>query len=293
MKAEKIVIGSIALLTLIVTILIVFNSIDIEKDIDRALNDKELLLDSSNVIDVYIQDQTSKSFDNVLARANSSPYFLLSDTVIDTYNFTLTSVVGLTVGDEFGLFQDSTKPASFFATITAINGNVVSFNAPLDIIYSNDYNAVLFVLDKNLSDDGSTNRVIYSIDNQASVSLDITRILFKIITNTQPDMGTFGDLPQLSNGLVVRKKNNDGTYYNLFTIDDNADFSLLAYDVDFYDATKKGVYGIGVRLTFGGASKHGVTIRLDEDESLEAVIQDDLTGLVDFKIMVEGHYVED
>lgn len=48
------------------------------------------------------------------------------------------------------------------------------------------------------------------------------------------------------------------------------------------------------RRSFGGQDKNGVVIRVDGDlgESLELLIQDDLTGLETFRIVVQGHVVE-
>lgn len=59
-----------------------------------------------------------------------------------------------------------------------------------------------------------------------------------------------------------------------------------------YDATNpaQGVYGFLTRFNFSGQENLGVVIRLEENEALELVVQDDLTDLVDFKIMVQGHF---
>ncbi len=62
----------------------------------------------------------------------------------------------------------------------------------------------------------------------------------------------------------------------------------MAYD----DKAPAGVYGLRGRLTYAGQNEHGVTLELEPGESIELVIQDDLTALVSFEVMVQGHFDE-
>ena len=105
------------------------------------------------------------------------------------------------------------------------------------------------------------------------------------------DDAQFGGLGvALTNGIVLRV-NRDGVYTNIINVKKNSDFRVFAYDVDYADKAPSGQYGVGVRLTLGGDSKHGTVVRLTSGEKLELVIQDDLTGLTEFLMAVQGHIV--
>ena len=68
------------------------------------------------------------------------------------------------------------------------------------------------------------------------------------------------------------------------------DIGLLWNDFEKIDKiAQSGTYGVKGRLTFGGQNKLGVVIQLGIDEDLEMIVQDDLTGLVDFRVVAEGH----
>jgi hypothetical protein len=46
-------------------------------------------------------------------------------------------------------------------------------------------------------------------------------------------------------------------------------------------------------MTYAGQNKHGVTLRIGGGEAIECIIQDNLTGLLSFKIIACGHIVTD
>ena len=63
---------------------------------------------------------------------------------------------------------------------------------------------------------GATTPIVYSVDNNGSIPMDINRVNLKMVTETQPDMGDFGDGTILTNGLLLRHKFADGTYHNIY-----------------------------------------------------------------------------
>ena len=66
------------------------------------------------------------------------------------------------------------------------------------------------------------------------------------------------------------------------------------YDVVYSDKAPAGYFGLNFRRTFGGQNKNGVVIRLcaDDSDTLQVIIQDDLTDLDDFSVIAQGHIVE-
>ena len=146
----------------------------------------------------------------------------------------------------------------------------------------------------NMNVDGSVTPKIFRIrapDPGIPVIGDITRIILIMETTTAPEWNLFGDRAVLANGIVLRK--TDGSYQNIFTVKDNSEFAAIMYDLDFLDFTRFASYGVKGRLTFAGQNKIGVAIRLDIGEDLELIIQDDLTSLIKFTVLAEGHVVVD
>ena len=109
------------------------------------------------------------------------------------------------------------------------------------------------------------------------------------------DDGKFGGITGgLTNGIFFRVKN--GTTKNIFNAKTNGDLAAHMFDLNYVDDTlgPSGQYGLRGRRTFGGQSKNGVVIRLNSETNdiFECVVQDDLTDLTNFQIIVQGHIVE-
>ena len=140
--------------------------------------------------------------------------------------------------------------------------------------------------------DGSTTRQSFFIRPEGTIEIDITRVIFQIICNDPPEFDDFGDITGgLQRGVVFRQVN--GGHVNLFNLKTNGEIANLMYDVEVYEQSKvQGVNGISGRLTYGGPSKHGVTLRIGNGTYLEVIIQDDLSSLATFKLIASGHVVE-
>jgi hypothetical protein len=142
---------------------------------------------------------------------------------------------------------------------------------------------------------GSVTPVIYGLRNTEEAigkSFDITRVMFKCLTNNNLDLSQFGDIVGgLTRGIVFRKK--DGIYQNIFNAKTNGDLKNLMYDFDIQVAVQQQQDGFTGRLTFAGANRMGVAIRLAPGEDIQMIIQDDLSTIVKFQVIAEGHEVED
>jgi hypothetical protein len=236
----------------------------------------------SSGLDVNIQDQTTRMVISRFARSLAPPKFLATNTVPGTYTIELVSAAGLSPGGTIGLFQDSTSPASYIADIISISTNTLTMDSPLDVVFDTALNPVLLSLDTQMNVDGSITPVVFQFANKSDIAIDITRIIFTIVSTGVTLYDEFGDITLLTRGVVLRKKNADGTYFNIANVKSNGQWQSLMYDVDFFDPTHP-----------AGQNKIGVTVRIAKDEAMELVVQDDLSTLVAFIIMGEGHYVDE
>lgn len=219
---------------------------------------------------------------------------------VGTRTITVDSVANATVGDGV-IVSDYTSGRYMFSHVTEVNGLVVTLNRLIDFPYVAGSDVAFVTHDMNVN--GSVTPQIYGIraaENPAnpvpSVSIDLTRVLMTMVTTSLGDLADFGDISGgLTNGMLLRMKYADGTFYNILNIRTNADFARVAYDLSTYEATNPGtgVNGMKWRLTFGGEEKMGTVLRLGANEDLQWVVQDDLTSILEFVNIAEGALVAD
>lgn len=249
-------------------------------------------LEETGAIPVAVQDQTTAVIDLFFVQLNGSITTLAENTTIDDRIINVTSVVDIDVGTYLGIVSGGLG-RFYFGTVTAINGNIVTLDTPLDFNFSAGFPVV--PVNREMNVDGSSTPSTFFVGTGgegSNLTFDITRILIHFKTTDSVDLGEFGDLPSLTNGVVLRKAN--GATNNIFNVKNNGEISNLCFDYDPHEASNpaQGQNGANFRYTFAGQDKHGVAIRLEPGDQLQMIIQDDLTGLEEFRIIAEGHVVQ-
>lgn len=250
-------------------------------------------LSASGFVEVELQDQHTPAFDTKFSQVVGSTTTLASDAAEHAYSISVTTGHSFTAGDNIALFDTGVSRGYAGQVLSIAGNNTVNLDTPINFAFPSATTIVSEVT-HDLAVNGSGTRQTFLVSSPASfgISLDITRIMFAITTTAFPEMNMFGDIAAgLTRGVVLRAVN--GTTTNLWNAKDNHDLILLMHDVQFYEAAKHGVNGLGARLTYSGPDKHGVTIRLDPGDSLELIIQDDLTSLLSFEMAAAGHIVSD
>ena len=158
---------------------------------------------------------------------------------------------------------------------------------------NSNYSTLAFArsINTNMAVDGSVTPREFFIRPEFGywdVEWDITRIICKITDGSSMDTGKFGGITSLTKGFNLRKKN--GEFTNLWNVRNNGEFEDVAFDVSYSDKAPAGQFSFSMRKTWAGQSKSGVTVRLDpnQNEELEGLVQDDLTGLNDFHCRPSG-----
>lgn len=252
-------------------------------------------IDSRGNLEVILQNQISKPVVFYFTQVVGMPTTVAVTAAVDDVMVTITDTSNCTTNGYIGFFNadDPLDNRAFFASTLAITGNVVHLDTPLDFEFQVGDTAAC--LDRELDIDGSATNQIFSIQvgSAANQSIDITRIMVTMLTGSAVSLATFGDLAALTKGCVLRRTN--GTTVNIFNIKSNGDLANLCYDYLPLQATNpsQGQDGALFRYTFAGTDKHGVAIRLDPGDRLDFIIQDNISSLTQFRIIGEGHYVED
>ena len=259
--------------------------------------------ESNGCVPVCIQDQTSRPLDLYFATTTGQPAArtLSVATAEEDTTITLSDATGMLDGQYFGIFGGDPDVAKFYfgTQVGAPVGNVITIDSPMDTVF--DAGSVVLPLRRNIAVDGSSTPVIFSIQaggTGSQVNVDITRIIGVIECDSAVDLNKFGNLDELTKGLVLRR--NNGIIENIWNVKKNGGFTSLAYDLQTYDSSNpsQGVDGVAFRYTFAGQDKHGVAVRLEPGDTLELVVQDNLitdgtNNIITFLVTAQGHFVED
>jgi len=241
---------------------------------------------------VFVQDQTTGVLDLPFLQAGNS-ITLAANTVVDSNNITLTAGHGLTTatnaGDVIEIADDTNGSFFIQVEIVTVTGDVVLLDSPVNRIYTTGGSSISHSI-KAMNVNGSVTPQIFTIAPLSNQSGDMVRIICEMRDNAAMDFETFGGGAALTNGLVVRVDNGDGTFRHLYNFKSNGDIIVQGFDHDFAENIGGGTRGFTARITWAGQPKHGVAIRLDGSlgEELQMVVQDDLTGLTRLNWVAQG-----
>lgn len=198
---------------------------------------------------------------------------------------TLTSAASFAIGDELQIADGDYEIV--FPTITAIAGNLVTLDRPLDFAHA--IGTTVAVVTSNMNANGTLGApVSFKLYPPVGQTWHILRIIFTITHATAGDLGLFGNLLPLTHGVVLRAYigGQNYTYTNWKT---NEDKKTDMFDVEFdVRSGGGGTFGTSGRGTF---KRVGVAVKLDgtAGDYLEVLIQDNLSTLVTYKIKGQGH----
>ena len=134
--------------------------------------------------------------------------------------------------------------------------------------------------DKSAIGDYSSTPGIYYIQPGPNEIFRISRMMVLLSGKaTSMKTDTYGSVPALTNGVVVRVQNDSGTIIELtdgVPLKTNGCWGRVAFDSVLYDSTSDSDSYLRVRWTF---EKGGYPIRLDgsKNERLEVYLSDDMT----------------
>ena len=249
-------------------------------------------VESNGGLAVNIQDQHTRAIDLKFIQGLATPTTLTVEAVEGDTTITVALTTGYVDGVSVGVF---TAGGDFYfgQQVGAVAGNVVTLDTPIDITYPIGSTSLPASHHLNVSGTLATPEIfqVGPVGGGTGVDIDITRVMGNITDGLAMDDGKFGGINALTNGCVLRR--NNGVITNIWNVKSNGEIGLLCFDGAYTEKAPAGENGYRFRNTYAGQSKHGVTIRLEPGDTLEVLIQDDLTGLTDFQMMAQGHIVGD
>ncbi len=247
-------------------------------------------VDSNGAIPVNVLDQTTQPADSLFSQSISN-FTLASDTGVSTvstliYDFIAAGGHGIAVDDEL-LLLDPAADRVLQCVALGVAVNTITIDRPIDHVFP-AASTLGRIVTTNMAIDGSASTQIFSV-RAGSVPTDYVRFILTATNNTQMDYSLFAGLTALTRGLVFRIVNDfQKTIFNFKT---DADMGQFAYDLRYSDKAPAGEFGVTARFTFGGQDKHGVVLRISDDDVLQWIPQDDLSGLITLRVSAEGHEI--
>jgi hypothetical protein len=143
-------------------------------------------------------------------------------------------------------------------------------------------------VDMNVDASGT---IAYKYTVPSGKTLEAQRINFGLVDGAMT-YGKFGGLTALTNGIKVEVLDNAGgtiiDFFNGQTVKSNEDFAALA-GVDAIAEPAAGDDFMPIRWTI---AKAGAAMRLQENEVIQLVLQDNLSNLSYFRAMIQGVFKE-
>ena len=250
----------------------------------------DLIEGSGSKIDVVLQDSTAPLM--VVKASNLiTETTLTTQTAKNDYIINVADATSFIIGGYLTIYSVDANRV-FFSEILFVDGLSITLDSPLDFEFL--VGSFVSVGSINMNVDGSVTPQIFGLRNPTGLDVplkfDITRLMFKCLTDGSNDLSKFGDITGgLLRGVVIRRV--DGVYRNIFNAKTNGELKSLMYDFQIQEVKGSQQDGFTGRLTFAGQNKMGAVIRIGADEDLQIVIQDDLTSLNRFIIIAEGSEV--
>lgn len=170
--------------------------------------------------------------------------------------------------------------------ITAISVGVsLTLDRPLDNGYAIGDDVIRVQIGMNVTGTLAS-PISFKLEPVGIERWQITRALPTMLDDAAMDDGKFGGLSALTNGLTMRTVIN-GVFRTLTIWKLNGDLKDDMYDVSYSAKAPAGQYGLSGRWTF---TKGEFVVDLDgaTGDYLEVLVQDDLSGLIDFEIKCQG-----
>ena len=253
-------------------------------------------VDNNGLRKEFIRNLVSRHFH----KHGSTSQFLGAASTAGANVLTLSSSGSFSTGMQIEINSSEGIFNSDYRSIVATNGRTITVDSPVDCRYSTAASILRVACGMNIANEGgsaigTSNPATFFLDTPINETWVVDEIIVSICDDRKPDDSRFGGLNALSNGCVLRLRTSTGlrTLANWKT---NGDMVRDMYDVDFRDGAGEeeednGIYGIRGRWLFTKIKDH-IVLDGSSHERIELLIQDNLSGLADFRIKGQGRVLK-
>lgn len=236
--------------------------------------------------DVFIQDQTTPILDVFLSEK-------LGDVTLSSTAAQGDEVINVEVGHGIvaGNFLEFWEGEnSLQVEVNLVVTNAITIAMPIDTDFTTS--ALIKRVSVGLNINAVSDR-FFTFEPLGSPRFDVVRTLAVMTHSTAGDDSRFGNIASgILNGIFARATSEMGMN-NLFNARNNGDLRIRGFDLEYPEKAANGVFATSWRRTFGGSEKNGVVIRVGAPnaDKIEVVVRDNLSTLITFRIVIQGHQV--
>jgi hypothetical protein len=208
-------------------------------------------------------------------------------TAVDSKTIVLNDATGFNVGDKIDIHAGAVHVHSY-REIISIATDTLTIDAGVDTALPDG--SQIDQTSFNMAVNGAVTPQVFIMKPRGTEVIDITRMITQMVHSASASDILFGGITALTNGVHIRKNINNGESYSTIAIwKSNKDLKE-----DMYDVTYGATAGAGNKSTTGRWTfeKSGAVVNLvaSNNEFLEFIVQDDLTGLEDLQVKCQGHF---
>lgn len=193
-------------------------------------------------------------------------------------------------------YDDVTLPGFLGArfsqhAVTAVNVNQITITPPLAYDFISGKEESTRRVNVNMGLNGSITPVRFISHPPNGQIWDLHRFIIDMILATAGDDGKFGNLAQLTNGIYYGFESPEYTEYQI-SIFDNGGYRASAFDLEYpLRAGGGGDFAMACRKSISRTGSV-VTLRGNADDKFVKYVQDDLSGLVRYRVKTGGVIAE-
>lgn len=261
---------------------------ELVKAVQTGLNDITGIFENVNTYRQALQVDTALvhkiGIGENLKRDLGAATTLITGTAVGDTSLFVDDITGFDADDFIRLSNGAAIERGHFE-ITLSTGSVLVLNRPVDNVFAvgSDVTEIELIMNVlgTLASPAS-----YKLEPQVTERWQLTRMMITMLDGSAMDDGKFGGIDELPNGVIIRQS-IDGIFRTLTYWQNNSDMKDDMFDVSYSPKAPAGKFGLSARWTF---TKDEFVVDLDgaTGDFLEVLIQDDLQGLLDFRIKIKG-----
>lgn len=241
---------------------------------------------SGDSIGVKFNEPSKRGFNLYLCK-NLATTTLSATPTVGSVSVNVASANGAVVGDCINIKEGCMV---FQSIIKSINGLVITISSPIDFAYTN-LAQVCFGEWNLATANGLVTPVTFQICPPSGCRFIICSITFTISDGTAGDIGKFGGISRLANGIVARRV--DGNITTFFLISNNGGFKQYGYNVEYNDRSSgSGLYSVEAFKDLRTVNGAPIFLEGATQDEFQVYVPDDLTGLTEMTCVAHG-YIEE
>ncbi len=193
--------------------------------------------------------------------------------------------------DDFITITEGTTQEFDVLKIISVSTDTLVVDRPLEDTYTSA--AIVEITNIDVTVDGSSTPVTFSIDPPSNETWHITAILFQFEDGPQPGIELFSGIAELTTGIVIRAETSIRNI-NLVVLRNNGDMKhhFSPIEVEFIQKVGGGDWATSANWRLKDLTDAIIELDGSREDTLKLIINDNLTAITTGHVAIHGHLGE-